>query len=373
MKHKKYFIITLLVTMISMWALVPPMPFAKAFVPGTIADTSALLSDSDLYASSSITVDFTTSTNTPQTGFWRVEIPVGLNNYDLTNIDNASVVCAYGDGNFVASTTDTATTGYVECIRNAGGTLLASTTQIKIYNIVNPDTAGVQYIQVRNFDNISVMNERVKTATYIIDDVIVTATVDSSLSFSVDATTTPTLGVSAYACNDNKTGQATATSVPFGTLDVNDPDNICQELNVTTNAQDGYIVTIEQDHVLLADSGATIDSFRESGLNTGTTTPEAWVEPSNTLDYYNTYGHMGITTDDDDIIAGSGLSNFNDGEWFAGMNNTDVMVVMDHDGPTDGYTPDVGVATIMFRAHIMSLQEAGDYTNTVTYICTPTF
>lgn len=383
MKQKKYFIITLLVTMISMWALVPPMPFANAFESGTITDTSALLSDSDTNASSSITVSFTTATNTPQTGFWRVEIPVAANQYDLTNV---TAVCAYGNTNFTASTTDSATTGWVECVRSGGGTIAATTTQIKLYNVVNPDTVGVQYITVRNFDNIDVMNERVKTATYIIDDVVVTATVDSSLSFAISATTTPTYTDSGTAevfdCNDNdNTGQATATSVPFGTVTVGDRAHICQELNVETNAQDGYTVTIEQDHVLLADSGATIDSFRESGLNTGTTTAEQWAAPSNTLDFYNTYGHMGIRSDDSNLEDGDTAdaiyNDFDNGEDgsvdFAGLNNTDPLPVMHHDGPSDNTTPDVGMATVMFALQIGSLQEAGDYQNTVTYICTPTF
>lgn len=368
MKHKKYFIITLLVTMISMWALVPPMPMASAI--GTITDASVTLSDSDLTASSSMTFDFTTATNTPQTGYWSLTIPVGAGNYDLTNV---SVVCAYGDSNFVASTSAASlASGLIECTRNGGGTLAATSSQILVYNVINPDTAGVQYVTIGNYDNIAYYNERVKVASFIIDDVIVTATVDSSLTFTVDATTTPLLGTSLYDCSDNN-GGATATSVPFGTLDVNDPDNICQELTVTTNAQDGYIVTLEQDHELLSDSGATIDSFREAGAGGGTTTPEAWAQPANTLDYYNTYGHMGITTDDNAVIAGSGLENFNNGEWFAGLAGTELMTVMDHNGPSDGYSENVGMATIMFRAHIMSLQEAGDYQSTLTYICTPTF
>lgn len=369
MKHKKYFIVTLLVTMISMWALVPPMPMAKAV--GTITNASVTMSDSDLTASSSLTFDFTTATNTPQTGFWRLTFDVGANDYDLTN---AVAVCAYGDGNFTASTSAASlTSGTIECVRSGGGTIAATTTQIVVYNVINPDTAGAQYITIGNYDNIDVYNERVKVASFIIDDVIVTATVDSSLTFTVDATTTPRLGTSLYDCSDNKTSAATATSVPFGTLVVDDPDNICQELTVTTNAQDGYIVTIEQDHELLSDSGATIDSFREAGAGGGTTTPEAWASPANTLDYYNTYGHMGITSDDNAVIAGSGLENFNNGEWFAGMAGTALMTVMDHNGPSDGYSENVGMATIMFRAEIASLQEAGDYQATLTYICTPTF
>jgi len=42
-------------------------------------------------------------------------------------------------------------------------------------------------------------------------------------------------------------------------------------------------------------------------------------------------------------------------------------------GPSDGTTDHVGVTQVAYSVRITSLQEAGDYTNTLTYICTPTY
>jgi hypothetical protein len=144
-----------------------------------------------------------------------------------------------------------------------------------------------------------------------------------------------------------------------------------QALRVTTNADEGYIVTVEQDHDLVSNSSTTINSFNNSPDYTGTTTPETWTQPLNLLDKYHTYGHMGLTTDDADLSTFS-YSDFT-GSQYAGLNNTDLMVIMHHDGPSDGNTQNKGYIKIAYTIEIASLQEAGDYTNTLTYICTPTY
>jgi hypothetical protein len=46
---------------------------------------------------------------------------------------------------------------------------------------------------------------------------------------------------------------------------------------------------------------------------------------------------------------------------------------MYHNGPSDGLTADIGTTTVAYTVGITALQEAGDYSNTLTYICTPTY
>jgi hypothetical protein len=84
---------------------------------------------------------------------------------------------------------------------------------------------------------------------------------------------------------------------------------------------------------------------------------------------------MGLTSDDTDLNS-LGLFNdfYNSGTaHFAGLNSTDPMEVMHHDGPADGLTQDKGLARVLYRAEVASLQEAGDYESTLTYIVTPVY
>jgi hypothetical protein len=49
------------------------------------------------------------------------------------------------------------------------------------------------------------------------------------------------------------------------------------------------------------------------------------------------------------------------------------MEVMYNGSPSDGSTQNVGLAKVAYRVQISALQEAGDYTNTLTYTVTPTY
>jgi hypothetical protein len=173
------------------------------------------------------------------------------------------------------------------------------------------------------------------------------------------------------------TGSTTATAIPFNTLDVSASSTLGQQLKVITNADDGYSVTVEQDHELLSNSGSNINSFDNSQDGTGSTTPHAWNSPTGLLDIYNTYGHMGLTTDDADLstVSGGGFAAGADftSSKYAGLNATNTMIIMAHNGPADGSTQNKGLAKVAYSIRITALQEAGDYTNTLTYICTPQY
>ena len=130
--------------------------------------------------------------------------------------------------------------------------------------------------------------------------------------------------------------------------------------------------------LLTSDSNSNINSFNNSPDGTGSTTAETWVTPRNELDQYHTYGHMGLTSDDADLNSLGTYNSFaptdTDGiTQYVGLNNTDPMPIMHHDGPSDGTTQNVGLSHIAYSVEIGSLQEAGDYENTLTYIATPTY
>jgi len=198
----------------------------------------------------------------------------------------------------------------------------------------------------------------------IINDVIVTANVDTTLVFTVYGTSTGS------TVNGSPTTTATNTSsvaLPFGTLAPNVSKTLGQDLTVQTNARNGYVVTVVQSQNLLSSTGADIDGFANG---TYTNTPGSWSAPTNSISDENTWGHWGLTSNDTSL-HGAG-SDFASDQWVAA--STTPRAIMAHTGPADGTTLGVGRATIGYQAQITALQEAGDdYTTTLNYVATPTF
>jgi hypothetical protein len=199
----------------------------------------------------------------------------------------------------------------------------------------------------------------------IVDQVTVSASVDTSLTFSVSGVTA-SQGVN----GTTTTGETAANTLPFGTLDANGgPETLAHYLAVETNATNGYIVTVEQTGDLQSSTGATIDGFIDGA---DTTAPTAWQAPAETINSPDTYGHWGLTSSDTDTTGRTGPGEFGSNEWVSG--STTPVVIMGHDGPADGTTDGVGDAYIGYQVQISPLQEAGDdYTTTLRYVITPTF
>jgi len=200
----------------------------------------------------------------------------------------------------------------------------------------------------------------------ILPNVTVTASVDTSFTFTVQglATSTSFNGVTT-------TGSSTATALPFSTLVPNVESTLGQTLSVATNAQNGFQVTVQENQPLTSSTGAIIYLFKDGAT---TTTPTAWTAPSGILDSANTYGHFGVTSDDSDLQADTGDAN-NDftSSKYAG-NIIFPRTVFAHDGPADGSTQNKGLAHVLYSIEVSPLQAAGnDYTNTLTYVATPTF
>lgn len=204
------------------------------------------------------------------------------------------------------------------------------------------------------------------TRVAIISPVVVTAAVDTSFTFTVSGVATGTVN------QEPITGSTSATSIPFGVLTQGSATTSAQQLSVSTNASYGFAVTVQVDQQLLSSTGADIDGFIDGAY---TNTPVAWVPPTGTISNENTWGHWGLTTEDDSLTAG--LSDPFDaggtGQLFVAASTTPVEVFR-HNGPSDGTTPSVGSTRVGYKVEISPLQEAGnDYTATLTYVATPVF
>ncbi len=315
---------------------------------GNMDSAKTTLDDSDLSAQATSTIVFDLNTADLTVGQY-VTVSFDDGTPGFTTIAATGVECP-SDSTASASGNDVTCTVV---------STLSSTTPhtIEVPNVTNPDTAGDYSVTVTSYTVGNVVIDSSETKVYIIDDVTVTAHVAASLTFAVAGVATTTV-----INGDTTTGSTSPTEIAFKTLDVDTEQLMGQVLTVSTNANSGYTVTVQQDGNMMSAAGADIDSFNTGG-------PIDWVSPSVGLNLSdeNTYGYMGVASDDSDLAT-----SFTAG-FYQGLDGTTALEVMSHDGPADGTTADAGEVSVMYNIEITDVQEAGDYQNTLTYVCTPTF
>lgn len=359
-----------------LWSLgLPSLQFADAANLTTVSDT---LSDSAPAASSTHTVVFTSPTGVVAGEYATVTMPSGFTNIAaLTDTDvtvstsSANVVGATCSGTeHIAFTTSGQDLVFEFCANTsnflaAGGTTTITVGTIPGNAIVNPTPAGDS--QSYTIDIAAGSVDTGSAMVVILSEVTVTATVDTIFTFKVSG-----LPGGTSVNGDTTTGTSSTTSIPFGKLDANTPSTTAQRLTVSTNATAGYVVTVQADGDLESATGAIIDQFVDGSQ---TNAPTTWVSPAGTVGTLTTYGHWGVTTDDNDIDARTG-DQFAASEYVAA--STSPIVVMAHNGPANGTNlpgqPGIGTTTVGYQVEISALQEAADdYSAVLTYIATPTF
>lgn len=283
---------------------------------------------------------------------------------DVTGESGLDVVAACGGGsNELTMATTSSTITLTVC---AGDTISAGAKTLTFDNlrITNPGVADSYIMRVRTTNDGSTTRDTADTRVVILDDVLVTASVDTIFEFTVSS-------VAQNQTINGDTGTTTAnasspTALAFGTLVPGEDRLLAHALAVETNADEGFTVTVVQDQVLTSATGATIDNFID-GANTAT--PAAWQSPAGTLGNTNTYGHFGITTEDSSLSDGDSFGT----ALYAGDVNTPREVFY-HDSVADASTAHIGTTRVGYKIEIDSLQEAGsDYTMTLTYVATPIF
>ena len=366
-----------------LWSLGIPT-FIRETHAANLTIVSDTLSDSDRGVPSNHTIRFRTPTGlidgetiqiTFPAGFSLVGSgPTGLDHLDI-DASTATGTSQYslgasdsGDTWGVATTSNSIT--LTTSSSSAGAVTVASSTVLTIHigtnatsqatgdtRIVNHATAGSYEIVIGGS-----MQDSGSTRVAIIDDVVVTANVDTTFSFAITGVATSS---SVNGSPTTTAGSSTATSIPFGTLVSGTTTMMAQDLSVITNATNGFVVTVEQSQNLLSSTGADIDGFANGAY---TNTPGPWVQPTRVLANEWTWGHWGLTSEDEDLNS----DEFGIDQWVAA--STTPRQVFHHTGPADGVTADEGSTRVGYQVEISSLQEAGDdYSTTLTYIATPTF
>ncbi|MEN9560828.1 MAG: hypothetical protein RIQ56_101, partial [Candidatus Parcubacteria bacterium] len=230
----------LLIVSLLLWAFgAPSFRFtANAAAFTNISDT---LSDSDLSVSSAHTLRFTVNTALDTAGgsdtiFIHFD-PTG-NAFNLLNVGADTIgseigmdvvsACGVGASEFQAATTsDTLTLTLCSGDTVATSTILSFKTGTT--TITNPGTAASYVIRVTSRDqgNASLTLDTADTRVAIIDDVVVTAAVDTSFTFTVAGLASGT------TVNGTTTSTTTtATAIGYGTLQPGVPVFAGQRLSV---------------------------------------------------------------------------------------------------------------------------------------------
>ncbi len=153
------------------------------------------------------------------------------------------------------------------------------------------------------------------------------------------------------------------TQIDFGTLTPTNPITRTNTLTISNGSANGYQVTAFENHQLLNPAnGMTIpDTTCDNGLCTETTSAQ-W---SNTLTYGFGYRCDNVTGSD----CATGFTNSSYYKQFAdaSLNESPQSVMV---GTNVGRSKKV---QITYKVNISGTQPAGTYTNTITYVATPTF
>lgn len=357
------------------WSLgLPSLRFVEAAAVTSFSDT---LSDSAPSALSNHTIVFTTPTGLTAgqsivitfDGLFDLGTSTGAEDIDIASTTDYSVQngSASGETWGIATTTSsiTLTSGSAVLDANATVTIQIGTNatfgSTGNSRIENPGSVGSYDI------NVTAGADTGETKVAIVQNVQVTASVDTNFEFTVS-------GMPAgFSINGTTTtGSSSAISIPFGALESGVASTAAQRLEVLTNASNGFVVTVTADSQLISATGADIDGFANGNYNA---TAIDWIPPTGTLGTESTYGHWGITTNDNSV--GETLTDDFDvggtGQEYVSASTTPVEVFR-HDGPADAEEIHVGQTEVGYTVQISAFQEAGDdYTATLTYVATPVF
>lgn len=367
--------------------------------------------DDPVYATQSgtLTVTFTTANAIPADGDILITIAdpgangndgapdtaenIGDNGFDFNGITTSNITCPTGANWSVTSATAGGGSGHtVICTTNAE---VAASTSLTVVvgdgtkGLVNPAPIYSGHTQgladnytitatTRNATDLAIDTVDVKAAP--VEAVLVSATVDESLTFQVQ-------GISSgeTACNQTLDVTTTATSVPWGVLSTADVfKEAAQQLTVSTNADGGYTVQIEENDQMgkngvacAGNGGEGVNCIQDttcSGSGCDETDGYNWTDAA-------TYRGLGYSLQDFDGSDAAFVYNSNDpcsdsagAGTFCAKQIADIAAtetkktIMSNTGPVS--SKDIYVC---YRIAISGTQPAGYYYNKVKYTATATF
>ncbi|MBM3205758.1 hypothetical protein FJZ41_02860 [Candidatus Shapirobacteria bacterium] len=373
---------------------------------------SAPTSDGDaVYATQSgvLTVAFTTANAVPAGGDILITIPDPAsggndgapdtadstvnNGFDFNGITTSNITCPTGGSWSVTSATAGSGSGHtVVCTTSS---LIGASTALSIgigstaRGLVNPaaiysgHTQGVAdtytvSVQTRDASDNAIDNVDVKVAP--VEAVLISATVDETLTFQVQGVVTGTA-----ACGAAVDITTTAYSVPWGTLSTADTfKDGAQQLTVSTNAGSGYTVKIEENDQMGKNGNTCPGNGSEANNCIQDTTCSASACTESTGYGWTdavTYHGLGYSLDNVDGTDAAFVYNSNDPcSTSAGAGTFCARQIADQQASetkatimSNGSPVNSKDIYVCYRIAISAIQPAGYYYSKVKYTATATF
>lgn len=233
--------------------------------------------------------------------------------------------------------------------------------------------ADIYMVNVKTRDGSQQTIDTVDINVAPVEGILVSATVDETLAFTIAG-----IGTGGTACGVSAESVATtATSVPWGTLSTaNSFYNAAHQLTVSTNADAGYAVRVEENDQMGRDGqlcsgtpteGAStnciIDALGDNGTITNVVAG-TWATATNHGFAYSLQNASGS----DAAFTYLGASNWA-AKRFADQENSEAkQTIMSNSNPISGSS-----AYVCYRLAISATQAAGYYFNKLKYTATATF
>ncbi len=263
-------------------------------------------------------------------------------------------------------TIDNSTAGTVK-ETNVTGASVTSGTQITtpIQLLTNPTSSsgGTFYIEINTYsdDTCATLVDATVIGFVTVPSVLVSATIDSTLSFTVSGLAPATTFKGSLAVDAKCTD--TATAVTFGSpaspLSADTTYDCAQQLATSTNANSGYQVTVQGKQTsgdfLKLISDATKSITNSTGTNA--TPASTAVTPAETFGY----------TTNDATLSGVATRFTASDDLFAGLTTTPDQVAYNATAIANDQV------NVGYRLKYTGVTEAGVYRGTLVYTCTPVF
>lgn len=381
--------------------------------------TVSVATGGNVYATQSgaVTIAFTLASQIPTNGYIRITIPdpasggndgapdtgasIAVSGWDLNGIAAADITVSGGTGctwnatevitagsgssHFIDATTTTTCTGGTVTVAIDSSPGLVNPAAISSGHTAG--TADVYQWTIGTYDGdpagAGILLDTVDVTVAPIEGVLVSATIDETLSFSVagvtaDSGTTGTCGITRTASSPD----STAYSVPWGTISptyLAATHNTSQLLTVSTNADNGYAVTIVENDQMGKDgitcTGATAGESA-SCIQDTTCAASPCNSQSTFVDWTAVPGsYPGLGYSLEEVTAAEAPFEWDDSA--AAFNAKQIpdteaaeaaTTIMSNAGPVD-----TSQVYICYRIDVTATQPAGYYFNKVRYTATAVF
>jgi hypothetical protein len=232
-------------------------------------------------------------------------------------------------------------------------------------NAAGNSSTDTCYVTIVVYQDLSATTEidRATASITVAAAVTVTARVDPTFTFVVTG-----VGADTVATAITTSVSTAFNTLPFTNLTAGTPRYAAHKLNVTTNTQSGYTVSIKMVVQMIGVYSANnIDPFIGNGAANGS--PQEWLEPTGTTPNTNT-GWIGVNLTDNDVSGWSGANTeAGDGDNFIPVDASSEYNVMLKTSSDNGSVPDY--ATYGIEANVY--QPADTYTGTLYYNALSTY